>query len=120
MSKKVTAATLSALSMALLAFAFYGVKHNDSVGEDTLLMENVEALARGDVGSNGEFPRYINETEIKSHKDVKVELDSSGLEVEYSRTCSDVITYCEHTGKDEDICYESLNGIETICGDWSK
>lgn len=109
-----------ALGMGLLAIGLYVGGQQEEAGRDELLLENVEALTRNDVGSIGEIPRYVNETEIKSHKDVKVEIDSTGLRIEYSRTCSDVITYCEHTGKDEDICYERLNGVESTCGEWSK
>lgn len=120
MKKRFCTIALVAVGAGLLAFGLYAGGQKDDAGKDALLLENVEALARNDVGSNGEIPRYVNETEIKEHKDVKVEIDSSGLRIEYSRTCSDVITYCDHTGNDDDICYESLNGVETTCGDWSN
>lgn len=120
MEKRIGTIALVAGVAGLLAFGLFVGAQKDDAGEDALLLENVEALARNDVGSSGEIPRYVNETEINEHKDVKVEIDSSGLRIEYSRTCSDVITYCKHTGKEEDICYERLNGVETTCGSWSN
>lgn len=107
---------VAAVAMGYVGYGAYCSQSED----DALLLENVEALASDDLGSSGEIPRYINDTKIKNHKDIRFEIDSSGLKVEYSRTCSDVITYCKHTGEDEDICYERLNGVETTCGDWSK
>lgn len=107
-------------TMVAVAAMFAGYSAYDAQNERGLTdvaLANVEALAQSGESGN-ERPKYINETEIKTRTETKVEANKNGITVSYTKTCSDVITYCEHTGKKDDICYVDLNGIKTTCGEW--
>lgn len=84
-------------------------------------MANVEALTDSpEQGNPNERPKYINKVKFKGRIETKVEVGKDGVKISYKRTCTDVITYCEHTGKDDDICYVDMNGIDTTCKSWEK
>lgn len=84
----------------------------------SILLENVEALASG--GEDGKFPKYINDTKHSSNSEFETRVDKDGVSVTYKRSCQSAITTCKNTRKDDDICYETLNGAITTCGEWSK
>lgn len=83
-------------------------------------LANVEALANNTEGYSNERPRYINKTETKDRVSTKTEINKDGIKIEFKRECTDVITYCKHTGEKEDICYVDLNGTKTTCGQWEE
>lgn len=124
MKKNILKSTLVVAALAIAGYggekAYNSYAQNEPFG---LLAANIEALSNPE-GQNGQYPRYINKTDKNSYKEFKseVKVDSTGVSVtvQYSRTCTTYYTYCKHTGKKEDICYESLNGMKTDCGDWSK
>lgn len=113
---------LSALGFTMMAFAFYrGYKDYENAQEtDHLLLANVEALAQDGESNSGEFSCYINDTKFSSNTEFKTEVNENGISVSWKRTCQSAITYCKHTGKEDDICYKSLNGVVTTCGEWSE
>ncbi len=67
MKKRFCTIALVAVGAGLLAFGLYAGGQKDDAGKDALLLENVEALARNNVGSNGEIPRYIREFGIRKY-----------------------------------------------------
>lgn len=118
----------STFVVATLAIAGYGganaykkFAQNETIG---LLAANIEALADDPEGQNGQYPRYINKTDKNPYKEFKseVKVDTTGVSVsvQYSRTCTTYNTYCKNTGRENDICYQSLNGMTTDCGKWSE
>jgi hypothetical protein len=120
-----TKAKLFALSAFAftMAFAFYrGYQDYENAQEpDHLLLANIEALAQdGEGTTSGEYSRYINDTKFSSNTEFKTEVNENGVSISWKRTCQSAITYCKNTGDDDDICYESLNGVVTTCGEWSK
>lgn len=115
MKKKLFGTMVVVAAMFAGYSAYHGQKERELYG---YVLANVEALAQNESGN--ERPKYINETKIKTRIETKVEVNKDGLTVSYKKTCSDVITYCEHTGKKDDICYVDLNGIETTCGEWEQ
>lgn len=107
-----------AIIIMLTAVAIAGKRSVANNQENNLLAQNVEALA--DSPEDREYPRYINKTDKRSRKEQKVEIGKDGIKYNYSRTCTDYYTYCKHTGKEVDICYESLNGFVTSCQTWGQ
>ncbi len=112
------------MAIAAALFTGYSAYNSQNSNELTdIALANVEALAESNESGNtsgNERPRYINKTEIKTRTETSTEITDSSITIEYKRTCSDVITYCKYTGKNEDICYVDLNGILTSCEDWKE
>lgn len=93
---------------------------DNEVYDNGLLYQNIEALSENE---NSEYPRYKNVTDKSSNTEFKTEIrigpDSTKVSVEYKRTCTVWYTHCKHTGKEKDLCYQSLNGIaQGPCGSW--
>jgi len=117
MNKKI----IGTVVIATALFAGYNMYESSAEMKlSDLALANIEALANDTGEYSNERPRYKNKTKIKDKKETKVELGENGIKIEYSRECSDVITYCDHTGKEVDICYVDLNGTETTCGNWEE
>ena len=117
MNKKI----IGTVAIATALWTGYNVYESKSEMKlSELALANIEALANNRGEFPNERPRYINKTEIKNRLETKAELGENGFKIEYSRECSDVITVCKHTGKEKDICYVDLNGIQTTCGQWEE
>lgn len=112
--------TIAVASALFAGYTTYNAQHNTELTD--IALANVEALATdaSDNTSGNERPRYINKTRIKSREEIRTEVNASGITFEYERTCTDIITRCEHTGEDKDICYVDLNETSTTCEGWTE
>lgn len=96
---------------------FFFLSKNSNV--TSLVFANIEALANNDVSSDA-YEKYINVTDKSSNTEFKTEISSSGVKIEYKRTCTAYTTYCKNTGKEGDYCYKSLNGVQKTCDNWEQ
>lgn len=115
------------LLLACIAAAAISVFVVKQISENTVMAYgndmfdlNIQALSASE---NGEFYRYKNVTDNSSNTEFKTEVstgaDGTKVSVEYKRTCTVWYTYCKHTGKKNDVCYQELNGMaQGPCGDW--
>lgn len=110
-----------AMAVAVVLFAGYNVYESSTEMKlSDLALANIEALANNTGEYPNERPRYKNETETIERISTKAEIGENGIKIEYTRECTDVITYCKLTRKKDDICYVDLNGTETTCGNWEE
>lgn len=104
-------------TVLVLSANFFFISQNSM--RTTLLLANVEALANNDVSSDA-YEKYINVTDKSSNTEFKTEINSSGVKIEYKRSCTAYTTYCKNTGKTGDYCYKSLNGVQNTCDNWEQ
>ena len=117
MNKKI----IGTVVIATALFAGYNMYESSAEMKlSDLALANIEALANDTGEYPNERPRYKNETKTKDRISTKAEIGENGIKIEYTRECTDVITYCELTRKKDDICYVDLNGTETTCGNWEE
>lgn len=85
---------------------------------------NALTLPPEESGGSEQYKGYFNDVKTKNYSESKFEYrkDSTGVEikVKFTRSCVSYYTYCEHSGKKDDICYGSLNGLVTNCANWGQ
>jgi|GEM_PF-1301075 len=118
---KTTLAVVCVVAVGTGSWRAYSEFNTELTESELLLAENIEALSL-DGEDNGTYPRYINESWRRAYNETKIETkkDSTGrsYDITFKRNCSAVITYCEYTGREKDICYGTLNGVKTDCNEW--
>lgn len=125
MKKNFLKSTIVVVAVAASSLGAWRAYDAYEVTDNTLLAENIEALSNpGDPG-DGQLPRYKNKTKTQTYSETKFEYDTDSngkkIKIEYKRSCTTLFTYCKYTGKNNDICYERLNGKVTDCDlNWQR
>ena len=124
---KKTKLFLSILVLLAVGITGWSVINNEDQKENDNFSENLEALTlppEENPGGSEIYPGYYNDTKHTVYTDKKVEYkkDSAGvsIKIHFIRTCTSHYTYCKHSGKSSDVCYGSLNGLVTDCGEWKE